>query len=82
MKRYWNRNSAVGVVTRFLDGESEIRFPADERYFLPFKRSGPLWGPPSLLVNRYLGESGRGVKLTTHLLSSVEIKNEWRVFMT
>jgi hypothetical protein len=26
-----------------------------------------LWGPSSLLSNRYRGQSGRGVKLTTHL---------------
>jgi hypothetical protein len=30
-------------------------------------RADRLWGPPNLLYNGYRVESGRGVKLTTHL---------------
>ena len=55
------------MVTRFLAGGTEFRFPADERYLLPFKCSDPLWGPPNLLVSRYFGESGWEMKFDTHL---------------
>jgi hypothetical protein len=34
-----------------------------------------LWSPPSLLLNRYREQSSQGMKLTTHLLSSAEVKN-------
>jgi hypothetical protein len=42
------------------------------RIFSSPRRSDRLWGPPNLLSNRYRrlflrGQSGRGVKLTTHL---------------
>lgn len=67
------------MVTRFLDGGSEIRFPADERYFLPFKRSDPLWGPPGQSV---FGRERPEREIDHSPLSTAEIKNEWRVTST
>jgi hypothetical protein len=40
----------------------------DVRFFSLLPRPDRLWGPPSPLSSGYRGKSGRGVKLTTHLL--------------
>jgi hypothetical protein len=71
---YATREGAVGTATGYgLDDKGVgFRIPVRLRIFSSPCRPGRLWGPSSLLSNRYPGQFprgkiGRGVKLTTHL---------------
>jgi hypothetical protein len=76
-------DSSVGIATGYgLDDRMiRVRFPAGLGIFstpCPY----PLWASPSLLLNRYRGlfpwgQSGRGVKLTTHLHLISRSKDAW-----
>jgi len=66
---YWSRGSSVS--TGWTTG---VHFPAEAVmvFFLLVTAFTRLWGPPSLLSNRYRrllprGQNGRDVKLTTHM---------------
>jgi hypothetical protein len=74
---FGSRDSLVGITTRYgLEG------PGIESRCGEIFRTYPdrLRGPPSLLYNRYRvfpgDKGGRGVMLTTHPLSSAEVKKE------
>jgi hypothetical protein len=60
------RDSSVGITTGYGldDQEVGVQVPVGSRIFSSPDR---LWGQPSLLSNGYRCQSGRGVKLTTHL---------------
>jgi hypothetical protein len=50
--------------------------------FFFVRRPDRLWGPHNLIFNGYhalfpRAQSGQGVKLTTHLQASAEIKKTW-----
>jgi hypothetical protein len=67
-----SRDSVVSIATGYgLEGV-EIRVPVGSRIFSFPRHPDRLWGPFNLLSNEYRGlffrvQSGRGVKLTTHL---------------
>jgi hypothetical protein len=64
------KDSSIGIATDYgLDGRGSIH--SKKIIFLFSTAFYRLWGPPSLLSNRYqdlfpMGQSGRGMKLTTH----------------
>jgi hypothetical protein len=69
-----SRGSAVGITTAYgLDDRGfGVRVPVVSRIFSSPYRPDRLWGRPSLLSNGYRElflreESGKGVKLTTHI---------------
>jgi hypothetical protein len=69
-----SRDSIVGLMTGYwLDDRCVgVRVPVGLRIFSSPRRPDRLWDPPSLLSNGYRGlfprgQSGQGVKLTTHL---------------
>lgn len=68
-------------MTRFLDGGSEVRFPGDEGYFLPLKRSDPLLGPTQPLGQSVFGRELPGREIDHSHLSIAVIK-EWSVTST
>jgi hypothetical protein len=66
-------DSIVGTVNGYMldDQGVRVRVPVGSRIFSSPRRPYWLWDPPSLLSNGYQGlfprgESGRGMKLTTH----------------
>jgi hypothetical protein len=67
-------NISVGIATQLRAEWPSSRGSIScrcKRFFHSPQRRGRVWGPPSLLYNRYRGLRGRGVKLTTypHLVS-------------
>jgi hypothetical protein len=64
-----SRDSVVGIATCYgLDNRGVgVRVPVGSRIFSSPYRPDRLWGPLNLLSNGYRGQSGLGVKLTTHL---------------
>jgi hypothetical protein len=72
--RKWIRDGSVGIASGFeLDNWGiVIQVPVGSRIFFSPRRPDRLWGSPTLLSNGYRllflrGQSGWGVKLTTHL---------------
>jgi hypothetical protein len=88
-----SRDSSVGIATGYgLDGLGVgVRVPVGSRIFSSQRRPDRLWGPPSLLHNRY---GGGGVKRPGREVDhspppSAEVKKMWiytsippHVFMT
>jgi hypothetical protein len=69
-----SRDSAVGIATGYGldDRDIGVRVQVGSRIFPSPRRSDRLWGPHNFLSNGYWGlfprgQSGRDVKLTTHL---------------
>jgi hypothetical protein len=74
IRNYSRRNSSVGIATGYWlnDRGVEVRVTVGSRIFTSPRRPDRLCGPPNLLSNVYWelfprGQSGRGVKQTTHL---------------
>jgi hypothetical protein len=64
-----SRDSVVGIATGYGqdDRSAWVRVPVGSRISSSPRRPDRLWGPPNLPSNGYRGQSGPGVKLTTHL---------------
>jgi hypothetical protein len=57
----------IAVVYGLEERRVGVRVPVGARIFSCLRRPDRLWGPPSLVSIGYRGQSGRGVKVTTHL---------------
>jgi hypothetical protein len=74
--------------SRAVRPRNRLSIPSGKRYifFIPHRPGGPR-GAPGLLFIGYRGffpqvQNGRGVKLTSHLHPSTEVKNAWSYAFT
>jgi len=68
MARMEQMKNAYKILVRKPKGKIPFGRPrCDWKFFSPPQCPNRLWGPHSLLSNWYRMQSGRGVKLTTHL---------------
>jgi hypothetical protein len=79
-----SRDSSVGIATCYgLDDRGVgVRVPVGPRIFPSPRRTGPLWGAPSLLSNGYRGLFPRGVQRLGREAdhsspTSAEVKKTW-----
>jgi hypothetical protein len=66
-------NTSVGLATGYRLNNRNSILSRGKRFFFTSQRPDRIWGPPSLLFSEYQGfflrgQSGRGVKLTSHHL--------------